>query len=85
MSIRKETCEGRILQLPGRLLFLIAPDHLHEGDGGDRITGKCLAVGRGVAGDGRIHSFGDVREDVGIEERFVQRSNSRQVSSRRWR
>ena len=29
-----------VLQLPGRLLLLLAADHFHEGDGGDGIAGQ---------------------------------------------
>ena len=70
---------------PGGSMSRIAADDFHEGDGGDGIAGKRLAVSRGLGGDGGIHPLGDLREDVSVEEGFVQRSISRQVSSRRWR
>jgi hypothetical protein len=36
-----------------------------------------------VAGNSLVHTFGDFRENVGVEESFVQKSTSRQLSSRR--
>jgi hypothetical protein len=73
-----------VLQLPRGLFLLIASDHLHVGDGRDRVTAESLAVGGRMGGDSRIHCLGDVRKDVGVDEGFVQRSTSRQGSCR-WR
>lgn len=69
-------------KLPRSLFLLVSSDDLHQSDG-NRVAVERGSVGGGVAGNSLVHTFGDFRENVGVEESFVQKSTSRQLSSRR--
>jgi hypothetical protein len=61
------------LQPASALVLLETAHDFHDGDDGDRVPAKGFPVRGGVAGNVGVDSFSDLREDIGIKQRFIHR------------